>query len=76
MDSLLTRLKPFYIAKLEEVKDKYPSTYRNILEVLSTEVIYGDVKISDAMSLAHYLTNDTIDIHYLNTELFKPIKIK
>jgi|TARA_R110001606_G_C15069191_1_gene615799 hypothetical protein len=76
MEILLNRLKPFYIAKLEEVKDKYPSTYRNLLAVLSTEVIYGDVKVSDAMSLAHFLTDDTIDMYALNTELFNPLKIK
>ena len=76
MKILLNRLKPFYIAKLEEVKDKYPSTYRNLLEVLSKEVIYGDVKVSDAMSLAHYLTHDTVDMYALNSELFNPLKIK
>jgi len=76
MKILLNRLKPFYIAKLEEVKDKYPSTYRNLLEVLSKEVIYGDVKVSDAMSLAHFLTADTIDMHALNSELFNPLEIK
>ena len=76
MEILLNRLKPFYIAKLEEVKDKYPSTYRNLLEVLSKEVIYGDVKVSDAMSLAHFLTADTIDMHALNSELFNPLEIK
>ena len=76
MEILLNRLKPFYIAKLEEVKDKYPSTYRNLFTVLSTEVIYGDVKVSDAMSLAHFLTNDTTDMYALNAELFKPLKIK
>ena len=76
MEILLNRLKPFYIAKLEEVKDKYPSTYRNLLDVLSTEVIYGDIKVSDAMSLAHFLTADTIDMHALNSELFNPLEIK
>jgi len=76
MDILLNRLKPFYLAKLEEVKNEYPSTYRNLLAVLSKEVIYGDVRVSDAMSLAHYLTNDTVDMYALNSELFNPLKIK
>jgi len=74
MDILLNRLKPFYLAKLEEVKNEYPSTYRNLLAVLSKEVIYGDVRVSDAMSLAHYLTNDTVDMYALNSELFNPLK--
>ena len=76
MDILLNRLKPFYLAKLEEVKNEYPSTYRNLLAVLSKEVIYGDVRVSDAMSLAHYLTNDTVDMYALNSELFNPLKLK
>ena len=76
MRILLNRLKPFYLAKLEEVKNEYPYTYKSLLLVLSTEVIYGDVRVSDAMSLAHYLTNDTVDMYSLNSELFNPLKIK
>jgi len=74
MDILLNRLKPFYKAKLDELNNTYPYTYRRLSKVLHTEVIYGDVRVSDAMSLAHYLTNDTVDIHSLNSELFNPLK--
>lgn len=76
MRKLINRLKPFYLAKLEEIKDIYPYAHKNISRILNTEVIYGDVKVSDAMTLTHYLTNDTVDIHSLNSELFNPLKIK
>ena len=76
MDSLLTRLKPFYIAKLEEVKSKHPFTYNTIIEDLTTNVIYGDLKISAAMNLESFLTNGSVDLYNLNSELFKPLKIK
>lgn len=76
MDSLLTRLKPFYIAKLEEVKDKHPFTYNKIIEDLTTNVIYGDLKISAAMILGSFLTHNSVDLYSLNSEIFKPFKIK
>jgi len=76
MDSLLTRLKPFYIAKLEEVKDTHPYAYKAIIKNLTNNVIYADLKITDAMNLESFLTNGSVDLYNLNSELFKPLKIK
>ena len=76
MDSLLTRLKPFYIAKLEEVRDTHPYAYATMISDLTNNVIYGDLKVSSAMTLASFLAYSSIDLYNLNSKLFKPLKIK
>ena len=76
MDSLLTRLKPFYIAKLEEVKDNFPASYERILKCLKNNTYYGDLTISSAMTLGTFLTNNSVNLYSLDSEIFKPFKIK
>tara|TARA_R110000803_G_scaffold57536_1_gene115462 strand:+ start:706 stop:936 length:231 start_codon:yes stop_codon:yes gene_type:complete len=76
MEILLNRLKPFYIAKLEEVKDEHPYTYKVIIRDLTNQYIYGDLTVSSAMTLCTFLTNNSVDLYSLNSEIFNPLKIK
>ena len=73
MRKLINRLRPEYIVKLDEVKVKYPASFNSINKALNTEVIYGDLTISEAYNLSQFLTNSKHGIEYLNTILFEPL---
>ena len=76
MEVLLNRLKPEYLIKLEAVKDKHPYTYNAIVHDLSTHYVYGDLTVGSAMTLCTSLTNNSENLYSVNSEIFKPLKIK
>lgn len=72
----MKRMKPEYKILLDEHIKEYPNTTSRLIDALNTEVIYGDLKVIDAMVLNNYLLNNKGDLYTLNNVLFKPLKIK
>jgi len=55
MRNLYERLKPEYRAKLDEIKDKYPNTYEDIINQLTTNMFYTELRIGLVGSLCSHL---------------------
>ena len=53
--TLLERLQPQFTQKLETLKEKYPTTHKNIVNILKDNEYYSELKISDAVSICFYL---------------------
>ena len=73
MKTLLERLKPEYFELLKEVKTLYPSIHHSIVKELTQNNYYEDLKIFDALHLRTFLTEGSIDLYDLNSELFEII---
>jgi len=56
--TLLQRLQPQFTQKLESVKKEYPSAYNNIINILTENEYYSELKISDAVSICFYFNID------------------
>ena len=76
MKKLIDRLRPEYLIKLDEVKDKHPYTYNAMVLDLTSHYVYGDLTVGSAMSLCTFLTNNSENLYSLNSEIFKPFEIK
>lgn len=55
MRNLLERLKPEHKAKLNEIKDKYPNTYEDIVKQLTINMFYTELRIGLVGSICSHL---------------------
>lgn len=62
--TLLERLKPEFIVKIDSIQQQYPSTYKCIITSLKDSEYYTDLRVGDALSL---LTHLDLDLSNLNT---------
>ena len=74
MKTLLERLKPEYVKILNEAKTQYPSIHHSIVKDLTNNSYYEDLTVYAALHLRDFLTEGSIDLYKLNSELFNPIK--
>jgi hypothetical protein len=56
--TLLDRLKPEFIVKIDSIEQQYPSTYKCIIKSLKDNDYYTDLRVGDALSLLAHLDLD------------------
>jgi hypothetical protein len=64
--TLLDRLKPEFIVKLDSIEQQYPATFKCITTSLRDNEYYTELTISDVISLFSHLNLD-LNISNLNT---------
>jgi len=60
--SLLKDLNPEVRKAMDDDKEKYPSTYKSLVDDMQSQYIVGDIKVGTASSLISYA--ESIDFNF------------
>ncbi len=53
--TLLEKMKPEYLDRLQQVKAEYPSTYDTFIQALNDNYSWGDLKVTTASHLISFI---------------------
>jgi|LakMenE18May11ns_1017448.scaffolds.fasta_scaffold8283773_2 hypothetical protein len=69
MKTLLEKMKKENLEKLENNKDKFPTSIKSCLKALTTKNYWIELNIDEALLILSFTTNKNLDVENI-TELF------